>query len=449
MRVPLSPKNIYSVSELTSELKILLEDKYPFIWIYGEISNFRKPSSGHFYFTLKDAKAQISVVMFRAQQMNLKFFPQDGMEITGMGRISLYESRGSYQVILEYMEPRGAGALQKAFEQLKLKLSNEGLFDSLHKKPIVFLPSKIALITSPTGAVIHDILNIAQRRYENIHIQIFPVKVQGNGSEEDIVEAIEHVNKAENIDVAVLARGGGSLEDFHAFNSEKVARAIFNSKVPIVSAVGHETDFTIADFVADMRAPTPSAAAELIIPVKNELKARCNELLRVLGSNMAGTIQNSRMRFCQIRNRLVHPRKRIQDLFLRVDDLYFRMIRVIEKNIRHDIERVRWKTERLWSANPTKALKTFEIKIDQLKYKLQLSIKVFLDIKKFRLGELSSGLSAMNPMAILARGYSITRVLPEKSIVRDANSVDLDQQLEIILEKGSLTCRIEGKHYHE
>lgn len=449
MRVPLSPKNIYSVSELTSELKILLEDKYPFIWIYGEISNFRKPSSGHFYFTLKDAKAQISVVMFRAQQMNLKFFPQDGMEITGMGRISLYESRGSYQVILEYMEPRGAGALQKAFEQLKLKLSNEGLFDSLHKKPIVFLPSKIALITSPTGAVIHDILNIAQRRYENIHIQIFPVKVQGNGSEKDIVEAIEHVNKAENIDVAVLARGGGSLEDFHAFNSEKVARAIFNSKVPIVSAVGHETDFTIADFVADMRAPTPSAAAELIIPVKNELKARCNELLRVLGSNMAGTIQNSRMRFCQIRNRLVHPRKRIQDLFLRVDDLYFRMIRVIEKNIRHDIERVRWKTERLWSANPTKALKTFEIKIDQLKYKLQLSIKVFLDIKKFRLGELSSGLSAMNPMAILARGYSITRVLPEKSIVRDANSVDLDQQLEIILEKGSLTCRIEGKHYHE
>jgi len=449
MRISSAPKHVYTVSELTSELKTLLEEKYPFIWIYGEISNFRKPASGHFYFTLKDEKAQISAVMFRGQQMGLKFLPQNGMEITGLGRVSLYESRGTYQVILEYVEPRGIGALQKAFEQLKSRLSDEGLFDPNHKKSIAFLPSTIALITSPTGAVIHDMLNIVSRRFDNIHIKIFPVKVQGDGAVEKIVEAIENVNKEMNIDVAILARGGGSLEDLQAFNSEKVARAIFASQVPIVSAIGHETDYTIADFVADLRAPTPSAAAELVIPLKKELKDRCKQLLRILAVKMLGTIENRRLRIHQTQYRLVHPKKRIQDHLLRMDDLFFRMVRIVEKNLEQYRERLSWKTEKLWSNNPAKSVEKLGISAEQLKYKLRLSFKIYLDNKRSCFEKLASGLAGMNPSAILARGYSITRVLPEKFIVRDADSVSLDQQLEIILEKGSLTCRVEGKQYHE
>jgi exodeoxyribonuclease VII large subunit len=449
MWISSAPKHIYTVSELTSELKNLLEEKYPFIWIYGEISNFRKPASGHFYFTLKDEKAQISAVMFRAQQMGLKFLPQDGMEITGLGRISLYEYRGSYQVILEYVEPRGVGALQKAFEQLKLRLSDEGLFDPEYKKPIACLPSKIALITSPTGAVVHDMLNIACRRFENIHIQILPVKVQGDGAVEQIVEAIDILNKEKNFDLAILARGGGSLEDLHAFNSEKVARAIYASEVPIVSAVGHETDYTISDFVADLRAPTPSAAVEMVIPVKNELNVRCKELLRVIIIKMLGNIENNRLRFHHIRHRLVHPRKRIQDHLLRMDDLYFRLIRVTEKNLQQYRERLSWKSEKLWFNNPAKSAERLKLIIEQLKNTLQLSLKIYFDKKRSHLRELTLGLAAMNPSAILARGYSITRVLPEKSIVRDADSVGLNQHLEITLQKGFLTCRIEGKQYHE
>ncbi len=449
MRISSAPKHVYTVSELNSELKTLLEEKYPFIWIYGEVSNFRKPASGHFYFTLKDENSQISAVMFRGQQMGLKFLPQDGMEITGLGRISLFESRGSYQVILEYVEPRGIGALQKAFEQLKSRLSDEGLFDPKNKKSIPFLPSTIAVITSPTGAVIHDMLSIAFRRFENIHIQILPVKVQGDGAVEQIVKAIETVNKKKNIHVAILARGGGSLEDLQAFNTEKVARAIFASEVPIVSAIGHETDYTIADFAADLRAPTPSAAAELVIPLKNELNAGCEKLLRTLASKMLGIIEICRLRFHQTQGRLVHPKKRIQDHLLRLDDLNFRIIRLVEKNLQQYRERLSWKKEKLRSNNPAKSVEKLNITAEQLNYKLRSSFKIYLDNKRSRFGELASGLSAMNPSAILARGYSITRALPEKSIVRDADSVFLDQQLEITLEKGSLTCRVEGKRYHE
>ena len=254
---------IYTVSELTSDLKDILEKTYPFIWIFGEISNFNVPVSGHFYFTVKDEHAQINAVMFRNQNRNLKFKPEDGISITGLGRITVYEPRGTYQIIFEYLEPKGTGAIQLAFEQLKKRLADEGLFDEKHKKPLPFLPGKISIITSPTGAVVHDILKIIDRRFSNLHLEIVPVKVQGYGAEDEIISAIEMINARCDSDVAILARGGGSLEDFHAFNSEAVARAVFASKIPIISAVGHETDFSITDFVADFRAPTPSAAAEL------------------------------------------------------------------------------------------------------------------------------------------------------------------------------------------
>ncbi|MGD2037635.1 MAG: exodeoxyribonuclease VII large subunit, partial [Desulfobacterales bacterium] len=271
-------RKIYTVSELNAQIKSLLEEQFPFVWIVGEVSNFRTPLSGHFYFTLKDDASQISAVMFRGQQRQLKFQPEDGMRITGMGRLSVYEPRGTYQIILEYLEPSGIGALQIAFEKLKSRLADEGLFDERHKKAIPFLPHKIALITSPSGAAVHDMLNIIDRRFPNVNIQVFGVKVQGDGAEAEIAAALEQLNQQTDIDVAILARGGGSLEDLQAFNSESVARAVYASEIPTICGIGHETDYTIADFVADLRAPTPSAAAELAVPVKSELLQRLNDL---------------------------------------------------------------------------------------------------------------------------------------------------------------------------
>ena len=240
-------RKIFTVSELNADIKNLLEQQFPFIWIYGEISNFRVPASGHFYFTLKDADAQISAVMFRGQQRHLKFRPSDGMGVTGMGRVSVYEPRGTYQIILEYLEPSGIGALQVAFEKLKKQLAAEGLFDDQHKRSLPFIPRKISLITSPTGAVVHDLLNVIQRRFAGIRIEILPISVQGAAAVEQIVDALELLNARADSDVAILARGGGSLEDLQAFNSEAVARAIFQSQIPIISAIGHETDTTLID----------------------------------------------------------------------------------------------------------------------------------------------------------------------------------------------------------
>ena len=271
-----SPKqpHVYSVSELNAKIKSILEEQFPFVWVGGEVSNFAVPASGHFYFTLKDEKAQLRAVMFRGQNRNLRFELADGMAVSGIGRVSVYEPRGTYQVIFEHLEPRGTGALQVAFEQLKMRLAEEGLFDEQHKRPLPFLPAKIHIVTSPTGAVIHDIMQIVERRFPGMPISVIPVKVQGDGAIEEIVAAIETLDTLEDAEVAIVARGGGSLEDLQAFNSEAVARSIFASRIPIVSAVGHETDFTIADFVADLRAPTPSAAAELTVPLRDRLQEK-------------------------------------------------------------------------------------------------------------------------------------------------------------------------------
>ncbi len=440
-----SPRQIYSVSELTSEIKALLEENYPFIWIYGEISNFKRPSSGHFYFTLKDQNAQIPAVMFRAQQAGLKFFPEDGMEITGLGRISLYEPRGAYQVILEYMEPRGIGALQKAFEQLKKKLAAEGLFENRHKQPIPFLPAKIALITSSTGAVIHDMLNIIYRRFENIEVQIFPVKVQGDGSAKQIVGALNLLNARADADVAIIARGGGSLEDLQAFNTEAIARAIFASHVPIISAVGHETDFTIADFVADLRAPTPSAAAELVVPVKRDLKARCIELAGAIAIRASRIIQAQRENFGQLQKRLVHPKRKIQDYRLRLDDLTGRLNWLIIHSIKQNRDRVNWRKEKLISYSPLNQMEKLKSRLDKNINNLLYFKNIYLPNKKTKLQATVFRLEALNPTAILARGYSITRTIPSGRIVQDARTVTVGQPLSIILAKGSLVCRVEEK----
>ena len=440
-----SQRRIHTVSELTAKVKALLEDNFPFIWICGEISNFRVPASGHFYFTLKDAKAQINTVMFRSQNRNLKFEPEDGMSITGLGRISLYEPRGTYQIILEYIEPEGTGAIQLAFEKLKARLSAEGLFDEKHKKPLPFLPRKISIITSPTGAVVHDILKIINRRFSNIHIEIIPVKVQGDGAESEIVSGLDMINARSDSDVAILSRGGGSLEDLHAFNSEDVARAIFSSKIPIISAVGHETDFSIADFVADLRAPTPSTAAELAVPLKIDLSRRVAELTTTLTVRFSRYIEHLQTFANEISNRLIDPNKRIEDLRLRTDDLLARIIRTFKNSIVQHKERLGWRFEHLNTHNPLIHMRKAHEKLDQIHNNILTYQKICLNNKQSFLRELNARLNALSPNAILSRGYSITRTIPDQVVVRDPQQVNIEQDLEIMVAKGSLICRVKRK----
>ena len=438
-------RRIYTVAELTKNIKSILEDNFPFVWICGEISNFRIPVSGHFYFTLKDKAAQISAVMFKSQNRNLKFDPEDGLKVTGLGRISVYEPRGTYQIIFEYLEPEGIGAIQLAFEQLKTRLFEEGIFDEEHKNPLPFLPKKISVITSPTGAVVHDILKIIDRRFSSIHIEIVPVKVQGFGAEKEIVAALDMINTRSDADVAILARGGGSLEDFHAFNSEDVARAIFASTIPIVSAVGHETDFSISDFVADLRAPTPSAAAELVVPVKKELLQRCGEVSTNLVHRFYRYIENQKMHIIQMSKRLIDPRKRIEDFRLKTDDLTARMIRIFKNSIAQQRERLYFKTERLHVSSPQSHINKINGKLEQINDNLLIYMSIYLNNKKFLFREINAKLHALNPTAILDRGYSITRTIPGAIVVRDPLAVDIGQDLEVTVAKGKLICRVKGK----
>jgi len=440
-----SQRRIHTVSELTAKVKVLLEDNFPFIWICGEISNFRVPASGHFYFTLKDEKAQINTVMFRSQNRNLKFEPEDGMSVTGLGRISLYEPRGTYQIILEYIEPEGTGAIQLAFEQLKARLSAEGLFDEKHKKPLPFLPRKISIITSPTGAVVHDILKIINRRFSNIHIEIIPVKVQGSGAESEIVSGLDMINTRSDSDVTILSRGGGSLEDLHAFNSEDVARAIFSSKIPIISAVGHETDFTIADFVADLRAPTPSAAAELAVPHKIDLSRRVAELTTNLTVRFSRYIKHLQTFANEHSNRLISPNNKIEDLKLRTDDLFARLTRTFKNSFVQQQERLGWRFDRLNTHNPLIHMRKAHEKLDQIHNNILTYQKIYLNNKQSFLRELNARLNALSPDAILSRGYSITRTMPDQIVVRDPQQVNIEQDLEIMVAKGSLICRVKRK----
>lgn len=438
-------RKIYTVSELNANIKSLLEEQFPFIWIIAEISNFRTPLSGHFYFTLKDEESQLNAVMFRGQQQQLKFKPEDGMRITGMGRLSVYEPRGTYQIILEYLEPCGVGALQVAFEKLKAQLAAEGLFDEKHKKDIPFLPRKIALVTSPTGAVVHDMLNIIDRRFCNMNIQVFPVKVQGNGAEEEIIAALKQMNQTVDTDVAILARGGGSLEDLQAFNSEGVARTVFTSEIPIISAIGHETDYTIVDFVADLRAPTPSAAAELAVPIKSELLQNLKDISEDLKYRMANTIDRLGFNLRDLSQRLVDPRKPIEDWRLRMDDYTTRLIRYIQILLDRQKERFQWWTDRLVNNSPAHQSHNLNVIVEQNTYKLIKSFTKNIDNKSARLRELCIQLETLSPIAILKRGYSITRTIPDLDLVFDPKMVSIEQDLEVMVAKGTLTCRVKGK----
>ena len=322
MDFPFQPPKIYTVSSLTEAIKSLLEETFDFVWVEGEISNFARPTSGHYYMTLKDQNAQIRAVMFKMQAYYLKFVPEDGMKVIVRGRIGLYEPRGEYQIIIDYLEPLGVGALAAAFEQVKKKLLLEGVFDEKKKRPIPFLPKRVALITSPTGAAVKDFLRIAYRRMPRLDVTVVPVRVQGDEAAADIVEALDIVNKELDIDVIILTRGGGSLEDLWPFNQEEIAYAIRRSTIPVISAVGHEVDLTISDLAADLRAPTPSGAAELVIQDKEILEKNIKNLSMRLEMALNGVIERFKDKAKNLSSRIRDPRRNLADIWLRLDELY-------------------------------------------------------------------------------------------------------------------------------
>ena len=436
-------RQIFTVSQLTKEIKSLLEKNFSMIWISGEVSNLRMPSSGHSYFTLKDEKAQIPSVMFRGQLRQLRFELEDGINIIGLGRISVYEPRGSYQIILEYAEPKGAGALQLAFEQTKQKLAAEGLFDAERKKPLPFLPHTVCVITSPTGAAIQDIFNIILRRFSTICIKVLPVRVQGAAAPDEIVAALQLAKQKIVPDVIILARGGGSIEDLAAFNSESVARAIYESDIPIVSAIGHETDFTIADFVSDVRAPTPSAAAELVAPVKVELLSRCLELRQRCYKSISQIVSAYEGRLDRLLRGMVHPVKKVEAFQQRIDEMLGRLGRAKSGLIRDQHAKLNEIHFRLKNCAPSSHLQKIRSKVELLLFRLLKSNEKYNLSLHDHLGGLNAKLRTLNPKAVLERGYSITRCLPDLEVVMDASEVQSGQSLEILLAKGKIKAKSE------
>lgn len=390
--------HILTITQLTRQVRDLLEGRFPELWVEGEISNLTAPQSGHIYFTLKDEQSQVRAVLFRSSQRNLRFTLQHGMLVICRGRISVYEPRGEYQVIVEYVEPKGAGALQKAFEELKARLEREGLFDRRRKKPLPVLPRRIAIVTSPTGAALRDMLRVIRRRHPRMDILIVPVPVQGADAAPAIVEALGYLNRERIPDVIILGRGGGSLEDLWAFNEEAVARAIFTSRVPVISAVGHETDFTIADFTADLRAPTPSAAAEMVVESEAHLRERIGSLEARLTTHMRRELERIRATVRHALRLLGDPRRRVQETAQRVDDLLGRIGAGMRNQVRS-----------------TGA----------------------------RLAALSGALEHLNPLGILARGYSVTRSLPEGRIVKDAKDLRPGDRISTRLARGEVLSRVE------
>jgi exodeoxyribonuclease VII large subunit len=439
MDLPVQPPRIYTVSQLTWEIKSLLEGTFDVVWVEGEISNFSCPASGHFYMSLKDEQAQIRSVMFRPQARYLKFTPEDGMMAIARGRIGVYEPRGEYQIILDYLEPLGVGALAAAFEQVKKKLALEGIFDVDKKRPIPFLPQRIAVITSPTGAAIRDFLRIAGRRMPNLDITIVPVRVQGEEAARDITEALELVNRElEDIEVIVLTRGGGSLEDLWPFNREEVAYAIRRSGIPVVSAVGHEVDLTISDLAADLRAPTPSGAAELLVKEREVLIKELNSLSSRLDSALEAILGKARDRIENLSARIRDPRRALADAWLKLDDLTGRLLATAKGFIRDKSAEIKSVNERLVLNSPSHAI---AMRIQETAFHTRALVQAISGLVEKRRRDalgFTEKLDSLSPLSILKRGYSITRKLPDMTIVKDSAQVSPGSKINILLARGSI-----------
>jgi len=434
--------DIYSVSELNYQVRELIEENFPSIWVEGEISNFACPASGHIYFSLKDEAAQVRCAMFRTNNRTLKFKPENGMQILARARVSLYETRGDYQLIVDYMEETGDGLLRRKFEQLKAKLADQGLFDSEHKLEIPVLPTCIGIITSPTGAAIRDVLSVLKRRFPSIPVIIYPIPVQGDDAPPQIVAMINKACLRKECDVLILTRGGGSLEDLWAFNDERVAKAIFKCTIPIVCGVGHEIDFTIADFVADMRAPTPSAAAELVSPDQAEWLNSFVGYENRLRLRISQQLSQLKLQYNWLIKRIQHPLQRIQRMSQRLDEVEQRLLHVQYKHFQSKHALWMIVSNRLQQQNPIHRLQALSVTQQTLSRRLGAAMSTHLHTTKLRLTALNRAFEAVSPLATLGRGYAIVTLGHDGPVVRDANSLKPGQILLTHLQHGQVQSTV-------
>jgi exodeoxyribonuclease VII large subunit len=439
-------RKIWTVSELTGRVRDLLAAAFAGVWVEGEISNFRDAQSGHLYFTLKDEKAQVKCVCFRTTAMRLKFRPEDGLKVRVRGSVSVYEARGEYQIYVDNIEPVGLGALQLAFEQLKKRLEAEGLFAAERKKPLPMLPNRIGLITSPRGAAVRDVVRILRRRFHNVHLTVYPVRVQGEGAAAEIVKALKFFNQKTLVDVLILARGGGSMEDLWAFNEEIVARAIFASEIAVISGVGHETDFTIADFVADVRASTPSAAAELVVQTRREFDKHIADLRETLASLVRYRLLDLSKRVHELSAR--HGFRRPLDLLRqqrqRADEMTSRL--ALGLRARLELSRKRFTALHLRIATFDFRVKisAFRLRLEKRSSDLGIRIERLLRNKRERLQRLALQLEERSPLKVLERGYAIATDAAG-NLLRDAAHVQLGDNVAIQLHRGRLLGEIKKK----
>lgn len=439
-------REIFTVTRLNQAVQSLLEGSFPLIWVEGELSSVSRPASGHLYFTLKDSGAQVRCALFRNRAQLLRFRPADGMQVLVRARVGLYAPRGDYQLIVEHMEEAGDGALRRAFEALKHRLEQEGLFDPEHKKPLPRFPRLLGVITSPTGAAIRDILSVLRRRFPGLPVLIYPVPVQGEAAAPAIAQALRTASERKDCDVLILARGGGSLEDLWAFNEEMVARAIHDCEIPVVSGVGHEVDVTIADLAADLRAATPSAAAELVSPLRDEWLLHVERQRRLLMERMQRRLRDQTLKVDSLERRLrqQHPERRLQNQAQRVDELERRLTLAMYHRLRHRESRLARLEDRLQHRSPARALERLEARQAQLRLRLDSALRRRLDRFDARLAAAGRALHSVSPLATLGRGYSILSKA-DGSVVRDVGQVQLDERLEARLGKGRLSCTVVHK----
>lgn len=439
-----SSEKVLSVEELNVYIRQLLEGQVGQIWVRGELSNFKAHTSGHFYFSIKDQKAQVNAVMFRGHNSKLKFKPGDGMEVIVRGKITVYEPRGTYQITCDMMEPVGAGALQRAFEQLKEKLKKEGLFETGRKRPLPSFPQHIAVVTSPTGAAIKDILNVLGRRAKSIQVTVVPTIVQGDGAGAKIREALLLAQKIPNVDVIILGRGGGSIEDLWGFNDEALARAIAECRVPVISAVGHEIDFTISDFVADLRAPTPSAAAELVAKSSAELQQKISQLFRLLKISIEKQLKFSIHKLDLLTKSLQDPQKKLQDFSQRNDDLLTRLELAIANMYQRLHSQLRILEGRLPS--PQQAILKKEGQLKLLLTKLTSAQARRLENNQSKILQINAVLDSLSPLRVVDRGFSIvTQAQGDRRVIKSVQQVQLNEELNIRLSDGDISVVVSKK----
>ena len=421
-------RHIYTVSEITQDIKLVLESAFGEVWVEGEVSGFGKIATGTAFFTLKDNAGLLKCVIFYSHARNIKFELKDGLKVICFGRVSVYEKAGQYQLYVEQIEPKGIGSQQLALEQLKAKLEKEGLFSPEHKRPLPYLPSRIGIVTSTQGAAIRDILKVVERRFCDVHIIVSPAQVQGQGAKNEIARAINDLNLfneqvpfSERIEVMIVGRGGGSIEDLWAFNEEVVARAIYNSKIPVISAVGHERDWTVADLVSDVRAPTPSVAAELVVPKKEDLQNRLDELKG------------------DLKRRLLEISVRYQE---DTDDLAYRLDLVTRHILELNTGAFQSAARKLMILNPSVLLKQHRVRTADLARQICVRIEHYLKIKQAGFSGLVEKLSSLSPLNILGRGYSITFVMPQGAVLKEAQSLNLGDTIKTRLDKGEVLSRV-------